>query len=57
MRKYEALTIELSESFDVISTSAEVTTEKIQFPWEKPVSGASIDGGMSGVVDIDSYEI
>ena len=56
MKKYEALRVEINEAFDVITTSAEVTTEKIKFPWESPASVSST-GGMSGVVDIDSFEV
>ena len=35
MKKYTALKIEIASAYDVITTSAMVTTDKIQLPWSK----------------------
>lgn len=55
MKKYEALRVEINEAFDIITTSAEVTTEKIKFPWESATSESSVN--IMSTVDLDSFEV
>ena len=38
MKKYETLMIQINECADVVATSAEVTMEKILFPWSNNTS-------------------
>ena len=55
MKKYETLMIQINECADVVATSAEVTTEKILFPWSGAASTTS-DSGVQGGVDSNLYQ-
>ena len=55
MKKYEAVKIEIHAGVDVVATSAEVTTEKILFPWSGAASTTS-DSGVQGGVDSNLYQ-
>ena len=41
MKRYEILKIEITEGVDVVSTSSDVTTEGIRFPWSDKEEGVA----------------
>ena len=43
MRKYETPEINIYDEFDVITTSADVTTEDVNVPWKNEVSNAGYE--------------
>ena len=56
MKKYETLIIQINECADVVATSAEVTTEKILFPWSNnTLSGYSVN--RNGTPPDGTYEV
>ena len=54
MKKYETLMIQINECADVVATSAEVTTEKILFPWSNNTK--TYLGGSNGRAGVGLYE-